>query len=452
MSISSKAPTSKRVLADHHRVELHASGITDETIVVAGIYTASNGEIAKILGWQPKHCDWGSGIVYPYADGYSRVKLDFPRSVDGKPVRYESPKNAPNRAYFPPGFWELLPTADTIVITEGEKKALAVTQLGIPCIGLVGVWGWQEKRQRLDTGKAYGKRHLIDDLKRIAWKDRNVVIVFDSDAVRNSLVQLAESRLAGMLTEKGASVKVARIPANGASKVGADDFIVANGDAEFRKLLDAAEKAETPAKLGPLDWARMYVQEEHTTAQGATVRWYRDEYYAWTGTHYRTVPDSDLQGVILQWLDEHGTDTTPRLASDVLKCLASEVRVPFDVEPPTYLGEHGNARPNWVAMRNGLLNLDDVLQGKPITLTTHTPRWFSPFTLPYDYNPGAECPNWFETLNEIFDGDEERVALLGEWFGYCLTEDTSLHAILLIEGPPRSGKSTILRTLSRNAE
>jgi putative DNA primase/helicase len=435
-------------LSDKHRAELHASGITDERITAAGLYTASNGAIAKLLGWQPKQCDWGVGLVYPYSDGYSRVKLDFPRSYEGKAIKYESPKNAPNRAYFPPGSWELLPSADTIVVTEGEKKALAVAQLGIPCIGLVGVWGWQEKRQRLDTGKAYGKRRLIDDLKRIDWHDRNVVIAFDSDAVRNALVQLAEARLADMLTQKGAAVRVARIPATGDGKVGADDFIVAHGEAEFRKLLDTAEKAETPAKLGPLDWARMFVGEQHTNDKGVTLRWHRKEFYAWTGTHYRTVPDGDLEGVILQWLDEHGTEATPRLASDVLKCAASEVRVPFDVEPPAYIGEHGNVRHNWVAMRNGLLNLDDVLQGKPITLTTHTPRWFSPFALPYDYRPDAECPVWFKTLDEIFDGDEERVDLLGEWFGYCLTTDTTLEGILLFEGPTRSGKSTILRTLA----
>jgi len=244
------AEHTRPALSDKHRAELHASGITDETIDAAGLYTASNGAIAKLLGWQPRQCDWGVGLVYPYADGYSRVKLDFPRSYEGKPIKYESPKNAPNRAYFTPGFWELLPSADIIVITEGEKKALAVSQLGISCIGLVGVWGWQEKRQRLDTGKAYGKRHLIDDLKRIEWHDRNVVIAFDSDAVRNALVQLAEARLADLLTQKDATVRVARIPANGDGKVGTDDFIVAHGEAEFRKLLTLPKKPRYPPSWG----------------------------------------------------------------------------------------------------------------------------------------------------------------------------------------------------------
>ena len=76
-----------------------------------------------------------------------------------------------------------------------------------------------------------------------------------------------------------------------------------------------------------------------------------------------------------------------------------------------------------------------------------TPLWFSQTSLPYDYDPKADCPIWYDTLNAIFDGDEDRVKLLAEFFGYALTEDTRFHAILLLEGPPRSGKGTILRTL-----
>lgn len=85
---------------------------------------------------------------------YRRVRPDFPRERDGSSVKYETPSRAPNRAYFPPGFFELLDGAEVILITEGEKKVLAAMQAGIPTIGLVGVWGWQRKRKRSDTGRA----------------------------------------------------------------------------------------------------------------------------------------------------------------------------------------------------------------------------------------------------------------------------------------------------------
>ena len=212
-------------LAAKHREELHASGLTDETIAAAGVYSAKDGDIRKILGWQPRQHAWGIGMVFPFhfPDNeevtYRRVKLDFPRANgDGKVVKYESPRRSGNRAYFPPDFFEAVSDAPIIVISEGEKKSLAVMQTGIPCIGLVGVWGWQEKRQRSDTGRAYGERKLIHDLRQIKWKGIQVVIIFDSDAVENPSVQLAESRLAEVLTKLGANVRVARIPPNGDDK------------------------------------------------------------------------------------------------------------------------------------------------------------------------------------------------------------------------------------------
>jgi putative DNA primase/helicase len=73
----------------------------------------------------------------------------------------------------------------------------------------------------------------------------------------------------------------------------------------------------------------------------------------------------------------------------------------------------------------------------------HSPLWVSPVCLPYDYDPHATCPLWVKFLTEVFDGDKEKGELLQEWFGYCLTHDTSLHKILLMVGVPRAGKGTI---------
>ena len=133
-------------LTDRHRAELHASGLTDEMNAGAGFRSVRDGEIRDMLGWQPSAHPWGEGwaIPFPCDDGeapYWRVKLDFPRhGRDGKPIKYESPRGATNRAYLPPRFREPLECPEVVVITEGEKKALAISQLGLPCIGFVGVW------------------------------------------------------------------------------------------------------------------------------------------------------------------------------------------------------------------------------------------------------------------------------------------------------------------------
>lgn len=69
--------------------------------------------------------------------------------------------------------------------------------------------------------------------------------------------------------------------------------------------------------------------------------------------------------------------------------------------------------------------------------------------LPHPYDPAAECPQWFEFLDDVFDGDEERVNLLAEWFGLNMTSDTRYQAIMMLVGPRRSGKGTTLRMLRR---
>ncbi len=79
-----------------------------------------------------------------------------------------------------------------------------------------------------------------------------------------------------------------------------------------------------------------------------------------------------------------------------------------------------------------------------------TPRFFTTSALEFDPDPAAAPPNsWHEFLHQLFDGDLEALELLQEWFGYCLTGDTSQQKMMLIVGPKRSGKGTIARVLTR---
>ena len=74
--------------------------------------------------------------------------------------------------------------------------------------------------------------------------------------------------------------------------------------------------------------------------------------------------------------------------------------------------------------------------------------FFNTTSLPYPYDPKATCPLWIKTLGEIFENDIERGKLLQEWFGLCLTNLTLFQKIMLLEGPTRAGKSTVLKVLA----
>jgi putative DNA primase/helicase len=124
-----------------------------------------------------------------------------------------------------------------LLITEGEKKTLALWQAGHQVVGLGGVWNWCEKAEGY---KRLKESRPIADLDKVTWK-RPVIILFDSDGHDNYKVRQAAFRLARELAERGAKVSILFLPPgpNG-EKVGVDDYLVAHGPEAFRDLLAQA--------------------------------------------------------------------------------------------------------------------------------------------------------------------------------------------------------------------
>ncbi len=141
--------------------ELYTSGLTDKTIAANEIRTKNN------------------ALVFPYrnlkgeVNGFYRRKPHKPRlNKDGEPIKYEQPRAVPPRPYYPKGsLAKLIDGRSPIFVTEGEKKALALSQLDLAAIGLGGVYGWKSK----------DIEGLIADLAQIEWDGRDVYVVFDYD-------------------------------------------------------------------------------------------------------------------------------------------------------------------------------------------------------------------------------------------------------------------------------
>jgi putative DNA primase/helicase len=218
-----------------HLADLRASGLTDDTIAESGAYSESDGDrVNELLGGYVSRKtarSLGPCLAFPFSDAdgqpvtftdgkgqarpFVRLKPAKPRkNPDGKPQKYESPLKSGNHAYVPPGARSAIkdPTA-MLLVTEGEKKALAGTQHGFPTLGLCEVWNWALKRPKNPAnGRGTGPRRLIADLERINWQGRKVVIVFDSDAVTKPEVRWARWHLARALAKRGADVRVVDLP------------------------------------------------------------------------------------------------------------------------------------------------------------------------------------------------------------------------------------------------
>ena len=300
-------------LLPHHLADLQASGLTDETIQAAGLYSeADNARLARILGWSVPR-KMSPSLVFPYftidgTNGYSRVKPDDPRTRQGKPVKYESPKGRSNQVYLPPGSrCRLDDGQEMLLITEGEKKSLALDQAGFVTVGLVGVWGWKVARQQ----------RLLPELETLSWRGREVRIVFDSDIRHNPDVQNAETMLAALLRRLGACVRVVRLPDGPAdedgnpTKLGVDDYIVAHGIEAFRALLEAAETPAEPDSvqmrvpgnsLDPCTEVQAFLRLQEQS--GRPLRHWRGSWYQYGSGYYAELTDDDVQGMLVRHLNE----------------------------------------------------------------------------------------------------------------------------------------------------
>jgi len=198
------------IILPTHLADLRRSGLSDETIRDARIYSEWDGrKIAELLHWRGDAKQLGASCIYPYKqlDGafncYARVRPDRPRANGGK---YEAPLGIGNRAYFTLAAIEAVKTTGArIAVTEGEKKALCCSQAGIPCVGLAGVWAWQRPRPKDSKGKGQGERLLIDDLDQIDWPGREVPLIFDTDPRHNPSVAQAQAELYRVLAEHRAA-------------------------------------------------------------------------------------------------------------------------------------------------------------------------------------------------------------------------------------------------------
>lgn len=212
---ASKADYFVDAVAEHlhpnHLADLRASGLHDATIAAHGFQTIYDPEIVKTtLNWSSveRAAELGPCLEIPFFDAagkrtaFSRLKPLTPREAesDGKvrSVKYEQPMRVGSRAYFPLGLSEALRRGERIALTEGEKKALALTQEGPPTIGLTGIWNWTKKRIEKSA-----PRQLIDDLSAVDWR-REVLIIIDGDEQRNANVQYAATTLAAVLADRGA--------------------------------------------------------------------------------------------------------------------------------------------------------------------------------------------------------------------------------------------------------
>jgi putative DNA primase/helicase len=437
-------------LRENHLIDLRASGLDDNTIELARFRSGSQAEVTRWLRF-----DAGCGgllIPYLHTNGtrppFVRVKPDRPfTDKEGRVAKYLSPRKAGNHLYIPPTYTDELQDASIpVIITEGEKKALKGAQelTGYVVLALPGVWCFRNK-----------DKTLIKDFGRIRWDGRLVYIAYDSDLAQKPEVQQAENGLAEALFHLHPLVRLCRIPAAAdGSKQGLDDYLIAHSAEDFeREVLFEATAWQRELILDPgdpLPAARKYVAAHWTIEGIRSLQHQLDVFYSYDPqTNAYSERDAGTQRADLYRFLEAArcrTDDglmpfkpTPQRVGSVIDALRAVCNLPARWSPPCWVNTASDVDPlDLLACTNGLLHIPQR------ELLPATAAFFTLNGLAFDYRPQAEQPGaWFTFLDELWAADTEQIETLQEWLGYLLTARMHMQKILMIVGPPRSGKGTI---------
>ena len=271
-----------------------ATSLLDENDAKALMMRPADGAELAALGFPD-----ADAFEIPYFDargrptGFRRWRyLGDPRSAlerktDRKPLRYVQGGGSMPEVYLPPlADWEAV-MADPevgIAVTEGELKAACCTKLGVPCVGLGGVYSFRSTRKGLP---------MVAALRAFKWGGRDVVVAYDSDASSNPMVVQARNELAKALLAMGANVRVVDPPpADDGSKQGIDDLALAKGGQALLDLLGSAPYFAAAEALHELNAEVAYVTDPGLVVvleTGQTLRASDFVGHAYANRHYMEV-------------------------------------------------------------------------------------------------------------------------------------------------------------------
>lgn len=320
---------------EHIRELVESSAIDPEVIAERGYVTVGRPRASlpgpsgqdtrdqlKAMGfpsWAIREDYYFPGLLIPqYSPSGTRYAGQFKpfRAVpnrEGKPQRYASAKG-PARLDVHPR-WSVLgqelvpPIVDVdrpLWITEGVKKADALTSRGMVTVALNGVYNWRNTHATLG------------DWEDVKIKGREIVLCFDADAVTKAAVAQAMARLGKWLKHKGATkIWYLTVPPldTGVAK-GVDDYLAAGGTL---KGLQQAMELSPPAVVDTEDrftdarlaetLATDALEESYVWAAG--LDWLKFDGRVWTEVHEVATLET-----VRQWALARFQEAAARLKTD----------------------------------------------------------------------------------------------------------------------------------------
>lgn len=236
----------------------------------------------------------------------------------------------------------------------------------------------------------------------------------------------------------------------------ADEAEVIEPDEEDESEL--IEEADSPMRLARINL------EQYKRNFGGTLKFWKDEWWRYKQGVYVKIPNTEIKTKITAAIQaeferefrearKRGSEVeavrkiSGTLISNVMECTRSLCLLPGSTPQPCWLEDE--SQPHWISMKNKILDLQAVFDGRDPEQHTrpHSELWFATTRLNYPYDPAAKCDRWNEYLEYVMEGDHERIALLQEWCGYMLTSSNYMQKFLALMGDGGNGKSVFMAVI-----
>jgi len=455
--------------AEHRREIIDGSAIDPEVARERGYVTVARPNAAlrdaygrdtreqlKAMGfpsWAVREDYYYPGLLIPqytpsgrqYAGQFKPFRAVTGR--DGKKQRYASAKGQARLDVHPrwsTGGGIIPPIKDAserLWITEGVKKADALTSRGCVTVALAGVYNWRNTHGTLG------------DWEDVALKGREVVVCFDADAMAKPAVAQAMARLGKWLRHKGAAkVWYLVVPpmVNGSAVKGVDDWFAAGGTLKGLEQAFATTPPAVPDTEDRFTEARLAETLTNEALDGRYVWAPTLDWLQFTGTVWAHVHEVTVIETVRQWaLERHG-EAVAKLRLDNARDAGAEV------DGWRALLTKSKAA-NVLSYARGIVQRDPVLFDADAEML-NTPSGYLSLDRgelmqlsPEDYptrltggrfDPDARSPLWEKFLERVLP-DEEVRAFVQRLIGYALLGEVREHVMPIFTGSGRNGKGTM---------
>jgi len=454
-------------LSEAHLAKVESSGLTRETVRLAGLYTEPDPRKHYAL---VGHRYQGDVLVFPFVHPSTneiiahRVRPDKRRTLKSRDEgpKYDQRAGSGIHVYFGPRSLADNRYADVTrpcLATEGELKQLCLEQLGYPVMGLAGVTGWRNGKDDRDESDPLLLHKLIRE--HVAIKGREFVVVFDYDVLTNKNVSREGRKLADQLYALGAT-KVSLAHSDEKDLKGIDDYFAAKGEDATRALIANAKKyAVTKATRTLIECVaaandgeddditptryELLVGDQFTDAYHEHLK-YNGAFgwHVWTGTHW--APDSTevarehAKTFLRKFANRKTADpdearlqaalARSRGIEAMLSIARSDSRIAFGVDAI-------NQDPWLLNTKNGTIEL------KTGHLREHRREDMITSVVDVDYDPNAPSPLWDAFLQQVQPDIEVR-EYLARLIGLAAIGMVLDHVFPIFWGSGRNGKGAFV--------